>query len=135
MISAMGADIIRDPAAAKQRLLTAFEEAEGDRKKTAATLGGTERTLYRWIGRLGAWDDLDAIAERRGFERVPGPPRMGDRITSALVGARGSVRRAAKDLGFDPEELRKKLDELHLLGRVNGALKAAGYPEIREEAG
>ncbi len=71
----MGAKIVASPEEAKKALLAAFVTAEGNREKMARALRTSERTLYRWIGRLDAWSELDALCEEHGFAVIHGPPR------------------------------------------------------------
>jgi hypothetical protein len=132
MLSGIGALIITDAAEAKARLLLAFETARGNREKVAKIEGVDKRTVYRWLTRLDAWNELDTMCEQKNFPRVPGPPRLRDRIVSAMVEARGVPARAARVLELDggKDELLAKIAELHLFAAVNRALEGAGHPTL-----
>ncbi len=146
MLTDMGADIIKNPAVAKERLLEAFraatdavissrqtgeQAATNIKRAVAEKFGASERSVYRWITRLDAWDDLDAITSEKDL-RIPGPPRTRDKIIGAIVTARGNVNRAARDLGMSRAELLEKLAIMKLYERTNAALKAAGHPTLSQ---
>jgi transcriptional regulator with GAF, ATPase, and Fis domain len=130
MLTNMGADIITNPALARQRLLKAFEDAHGRRDEAARALGASVRSVYRWLNRLDAWDALDTLMEKKGYERIPGPPRTRDRMVAAIMEARGNLSRAARTLGLSQELLLDRVVELELHTRVDAALRAAGYPGL-----
>ena len=64
-----------DPERAVLAILDALEQGEGRRDRAARVLGVSQRTLYRWIGQLDAWDRIDAHLDALGHPRLPGPPR------------------------------------------------------------
>lgn len=132
MLTSMGATIITDPVTAKKTLLAMFKAQKGNREAVATAFNVDVRSVYRWLTRLDAWAELDTMIEREGFPRVPGPPRMRDRIVSALVEARGAPARAARalELAGGKDELLARVTELHLLATINTSLEAAGHPQL-----
>lgn len=122
--------MIADPDAGRETIVKAVIEARGNKTHAARALDCTLRNLYRWIDKLDLWDRLDQEGEKRGFEVLPGAPRLKDRIIAALVESRGSIPRAARALDRTEDELLDRIHRLDLYEDINRTLKAAGLPTI-----
>jgi DNA-binding NtrC family response regulator len=129
-ISKLGATIITEPEEAKKIILATLEECAGDRRAAARKLGTTHRTFYRFIERLNLWDAVDEQVKVKGFDVAPGPPRSSKRIRDAMLGADGSISRAARSLGISADTLRRRISSLGLEKEINEVLAAAKLPTI-----
>lgn len=74
-VSAMGALIIVDPNAARERILAAIDAAKGNRTRAAEALGAKHRSLLRWIDKLALWPEIDRLCKEKGYDVQPGPGR------------------------------------------------------------
>src|SRR4051812_29142702 len=55
-----------------RRLMAVLEVLEGERpEKVAQTLGGSRRTVYRWLGRLAEAETPDVLADKPRSGRPP----------------------------------------------------------------
>lgn len=129
-ISSFRALLISDPTEAKRLILEALRKSEGDRKIAAEKLRVTHRSLYRFINRLGMWDEIDALIKKHSFPRVPGPPRSNDLVRVAVIKARGNLTKASAALECSIAELRAKIDDLNLWTDLNRSLRKAGCAEL-----
>jgi len=118
MLSNMGALIKLDPAAAKAKIVAAFRQAEGNRTRAAKVLDVSERNFYRWVEKLGMWDELDGIVRANGWQVQHGPPRTRDRVLAEVVKAGGDLPRASRSLGLTEADLRSKISELGIEDQV-----------------
>ena len=125
-ISYLGALIHTQPEKAKAQILEAIRASKGDRKKAAAALGTTHRSLYRYLQRLRLWDSVEAILVEEGLPSMPGPPRMSVRILTAAVQTGGDLPKMAKAIGCTVPNLKTHLAELDMVAEVNQVLAAAG---------
>lgn len=133
-ISHLGALILTDPDAARNKIKKAILEARGNRKAAADALGTTHRSLYRYIERLQLWSAIDQMVAEHGFPGREGPPRMSERIRDAVLVARGEIPAAATALDMDPNALAARIEELGLWRDLNRRLRALGLPELRRPA-
>lgn len=76
--SILGSLAVADPERAKRQILAAIAKAKGNRSEAATELGVEHRNLYRIIGRLEMWPEIDRLMEERGFKAWGGPPRKVD---------------------------------------------------------
>lgn len=128
--SEIGALIIAKPEEAKQRILAALVEAQGDRKRASELLDTTHRSFYRFIERLRLWDEIDKLVEERGFPRIPGPPRSTKKIRDAILAADGSLVRASRALDTRVDALRSRITELGMWDDLDRVLDAAHLPRL-----
>jgi len=67
-VTALGAKVMFDRPAAVETILTAVRAEKGNVVHAARALGVPHRSLCRWIGKLGIWDEIDAIRTELGLQ-------------------------------------------------------------------
>jgi hypothetical protein len=133
--SILGSLANADPERAKERILHALDASQGDRKKAAELLDITHRSFYRIVERLGLWKQIDALMKEKGYPVVPGPPRSPERIRTAILKARGDLKRAATALEMhSADALRERIEALNLWAALDRALKAEGLSALKRTA-
>lgn len=130
-ISTIGALIHVDSEEAKKRILGALEQGNGDRRVAARILNTTHRSFYRFVERLKLWDEIDALAEKHGFPKAPGPPRSSERMRTMVLEASGDLARVARQLGIKVSALRVRITEMGLWDDINGKLQEAKLPPLK----
>ncbi|HZC31273.1 MAG TPA: helix-turn-helix domain-containing protein [Gaiellaceae bacterium] len=131
-ISEFGALAQIQPDEVKRRILTAIESERGNRRAAAKALGITHRMLYRMIGKLSLWGDIDRLVKRNSFPRTAGPPRTAEMLRAAVLEAKGDLASAAALVEMTSVELFSRLESFGLVADLNRRLRALELAPIRK---